>query len=137
MLYQMGATAGVRRRSVKDILEGGVDWKARAIASYREHHGAAMSLVEALLRAVDSLTGQAAAAERIWVNEAERSAGAVVDGVHFRYEHGRLVVLRPCSHCGLGQLPSRPIGAQADLGFALAAWQPLHFDCQPEDPSDS
>lgn len=136
MLHYMSATALPARRRAGDKPELSEGWKARVIASYRERQGGALSLVEALMRAVGAFTGETASAERIWVNEAERSAGAVVDGVHFRYEHGRLVVLRPCAHCGLGLLASPPVGSAADLGYALAAWQPLHHDCQPEDPAD-
>jgi hypothetical protein len=135
MLHNAPATAhNERRRGLADRLALGEGWQARAVATYRQQ--GASSLVEALRRAIRELAGEEAPADRIWVNEAERAAGAVVDGVHFRWEHDRLVLLRPCAHCGLGLLASPPLRTRADLGYALAAWEPRHPDCEPDDPAD-
>lgn len=135
MLHQVQAATDVQRRGVVgDRSIAAEDWQARAIAIYRKHE--ATELSTALLRAIRILTGQEVGAERVWVDREERSAGVVVDGVHFRWEHDRLVLLRPCVHCGIGQVASPALHSQADLGYALAVWQPHHPGCQAEDLPD-
>jgi hypothetical protein len=111
------------------------DWKGRAIAASIARGPAGPA--EELARAVRALTGQALPAEAIWADSAEQVAGAVLDDVHFRWQGGQLVLVRPCVHCGLGLIASPALPTLADLGHALADWQPRHADCEQEDPADS
>ncbi len=59
-----------------------------------------------------------------------------LDGIVFRLRRGELVLLRPCAECGLGHYENPAIGALADLGYALSAWQPACPNCAPEDPAN-
>ncbi|MFO7170542.1 MAG: hypothetical protein DIU80_021140 [Chloroflexota bacterium] len=113
------------------------DWKARAVARYQERQRhEAVELRDALARRLHTLTGLEIAPERIWVDRAERIAGVTVDGVHFRWESGQLTLVRPCELCGIGEIASKPLHTQADIGYALSDWQPRHPACQPEDPAN-
>jgi hypothetical protein len=109
-------------------------WMARAVADYGQF--GADELASRLAEAVHALTGKQPARELIWVSPTQRAAAVSVDGVRFHWEQGRLVLLRPCVQCGLGQLASPPLHSRVDLGYALAAWQPRHPDCEQEDPID-
>ena len=111
------------------------DWKTQAIATYqqrRQHEDSALRI--ALAQRVRALTGRAVDVDTIWVDLDERIALASVDGVRFQLQRSQLAILRPCDVCGSGQFASPPLASQADLGYALSAWQPRHPQCQPEDP---
>jgi hypothetical protein len=110
-------------------------WMARAVAAYMQRYDEA-SLRTTIARQVRLLTDRMPADEQIWVDVASRAASVVVDGMVFRLEQGQLLLMSPCAHCGVGQLASAPLRSEADLGHALAVWQPLHADCRPEDPAE-
>jgi hypothetical protein len=110
-------------------------WMARAVAAYMQRYDEA-NLRATLARQVRLLTDTLPADEQIWVDLASRAASVSVDGMLFRLEHGQLMLMRPCAHCGVGQLASAPLRSVADLGHALAVWEPLHDDCRPEDPAE-
>jgi hypothetical protein len=113
------------------------DWKAQVIATYQQHRQSEGSaLRRALAQQVRALTGHEVNEGAIWVDLDERIALATVDGVRFRWEHAQLVILRACALCGSGQFASPPLTSQADVGYALSAWQPRHPRCQPDDPVD-
>lgn len=114
-----------------------LDWQSQAIAAYeqsRQTSDASLRLM--LAERLRGLLGQEIDRTGIWVDRAAGLAVARVDGVLFRMERSRLMLVRPCAECGLGQLASPELRTQADLGYALSAWQPHHPACQPEDPAD-
>lgn len=125
--------AAVRRGGLVGA-EADAPWKARAVAELAQHDGE--ELVTRLLRAVRAVIGQEVSPAQVWASPAEQAAALSVDGVRFRWEQGRLVLLRPCVHCGLGQLASPALHARADLGYALADWQPRHAGCEQDDPAE-
>jgi hypothetical protein len=110
-------------------------WMARAVAAYMQRYDEA-NLRTTIARQVRLLTDKMPADEQIWVDVASRAASVAVDGMLFRLEQGQLLLMRPCAHCGVGQLASVSLRSEADLGHALAVWQPLHADCRPEDPAE-
>ena len=110
-------------------------WMASAVAAYMQRYDEA-NLRTTIARQVRLLTDRMPADEEIWVDVATRSASVAVDGALFRLEQGQLLLMRPCAHCGVGLLASAPLRSEADLGHALAVWQPLHADCRPEDPAE-
>jgi hypothetical protein len=66
-----------------------------------------------------------------------RFASARVDGEAFRlYRGGDLVLARPCSYCETGRFQSPRIIDDVELGYALAAWHPLHEGCECYDVSE-
>jgi hypothetical protein len=72
----------------------------------------------------------------IWADAADGVAIVVVDGVRFQWDRFQLVLFRPCVECGADQFASAGLRTQADLGYALSAWEPRHPGCRPEDPAD-
>jgi hypothetical protein len=83
-----------------------------------------------------SLTGRTIAPESILVDPEAQMATAVVDGAVFRLRDRQLVLVRPYVECGNQHFESPPLATQADLGYALSAWQPLCPDAQPDDPAN-
>jgi hypothetical protein len=113
------------------------DWQARVISTYHQTHGKVAATMQADLKArIHRLTGRVIAAESIFVDGDACLATVVVDGTRFRLQQQDLIVIRACSWCGIGHFDSPAITNQAELGYALGAWQPLHTDCQSEDPPD-
>ncbi|HSH80608.1 MAG TPA: hypothetical protein VLA19_18925 [Herpetosiphonaceae bacterium] len=88
----------------------------------------------ALTERVQAFTGCTVECNAILVDLDEQFACAVVGGVLFRWGTTGLVMLRPCAFCGSGQFASPSLTSQADVGYAIAVWQPHHPNCQPEDP---
>ena len=76
------------------------------------------------------------APDSIYVDGEAGCATVAAGGSVFRLTGGSLVLLRPCAHCGTGQFASPPVERLADLGYALAEWQPLHDECRQADPAD-
>lgn len=132
-LLSKPAPASDRRRYIGQV-ETGVAWKEQAIADFNRHGAQEVALM--MSGAIHSLTGQPIDPGQVWVSPDQRVASVAVDGVQFRWEHNRLVVVRPCAHCGLGQLSSPALHSSADLGYALTAWQPHHPDCDQEEAVD-
>jgi hypothetical protein len=111
------------------------DWKTQVITTYQRLRQDEDSLLRiALVRRLRALVGVEVNVDDIWVDLDERSALVTVDGVRFRWEQSQLVMLRTCALCGSGQFASPPLTSQADVGYALSAWQPRHPECQPDDP---
>ncbi len=105
-------------------------WQQRAIAAYR--HAAASdtnTLRAELVGRIAALTGQHIAPESVYVSQPGRLAVVNLEGMMFRLQQQKLVVLTPCAHCGVGQFESPAIETVRDLGFALAEWQPLCPHC--------
>jgi hypothetical protein len=109
-------------------------WQDQAIAAYRRT--APVTLDADLSTRVEALTGRTVAAPAVYVDPAARLAQVVVDGVFFRWQAGSLVVLRRCTGCGVELLTSPAILDQADLGYALAVWEPACRHCPPADRAD-
>jgi hypothetical protein len=133
---QSAALRGImprRQRAEREV--PAVDWKAQAIAIYQRRDEYAALLAE-LSRRVQLLTGRDVRAEYMWVDCTERTAGVTVDGVRFRLEQARLVIVRPCQYCGLGDFASPALHSQVDLGYALSAWTPRHPNCLPDETAD-
>jgi len=113
------------------------DWKARSVATYRQAQSQEIATLPAELSVrVHSLTGRTLAPESIFVDPQAQLATAVADGAVFRLREGQLVLVRSYAECGNQQFESPPLVTQADLGYALSAWQPLCPDSQPEDPAN-
>lgn len=105
-------------------------WQQRAVAAY--HKAAAndtSSLQAELVGRIAALTGQHIAPESVYVSQPGRLAVVNLEGMMFRLQQHKLVVLAPCAHCGVGQFESPVIETVRDLGFALAEWQPLCSHC--------
>ncbi len=117
--------------------QGARPWQERAIAAqqYGEREATA-ALQTQLADRIAFLTGHALATDSVYVNATERFAMATVDGAAFRLRHRNLTLLRPCAYCGTGQFASEPIESLADLGHAMAVWEPLHPDCEPTDSNE-
>ena len=105
-------------------------WRAQAIDDYmRSLPGRRETLQADLSARVFGLTGKCIPSEDRYAEEISASAG--VDGATFRlYREGRLVLVRPCTHCGTGRFESPEIGSRTDLGYALSDWRPVHEDCE-------
>ena len=117
-----------------------LDWRTAAIAAHRrsDHDETATMLAELAARVLE-LTGRRVAETSLLSQRSatgERAATVVVDGAAFQLRRGTLVLLVTCAHCGLGQLTSPAIASRADLGYALAAWEPRCQHCEPEDPRE-
>lgn len=107
------------------VLGTPADWQADAVEAYRRaEHDDATALRSGLIRRVAVLTGRIVSPDEIFLDRAGRQATVAVDGVVFRLERGELVVVRQCTSCGMGAIASPPIDSRADLGYALAAWEP-------------
>lgn len=106
-------------------------WQDRALAAYRLSLPDAPELRLKLAAAVYAVAGRAVETDAVLVDPEGRAAFARVDDVLFRWADGRLSILRPCAHCGLGTFVSRPLRSVDDLGFALGDWQPHHDECRP------
>jgi hypothetical protein len=113
-----------------------VDWRAEAIAEHARSRVAGEAARRAELAGrLRDLTGRTIAPESVML-PTERRAIAWVDGVQFRLEGPELTIVRPCVHCGVEELTSPPLRGRADLGYALAAWEPRGAQCQIEDPPE-
>ena len=111
------------------------DWKTQVISTYQRHRQDEDSALRiTLAQRVRALTGHEVNVNAIWIDLDERIALVTVDGVRFRWGQSQLVMLRTCALCGSGQFASPPLTSQADVGYALSAWQPRHPQCQPDDP---
>ena len=110
------------------------DWRAEAIAEHERTREAAQAARRAELAwRVRELTGRAVAVESVML-PTERRAIAWVDGVNFRLDGHELSIVRPCSHCGVAEVISPPIGGRAELGYAIGPWEPRCPQCPVEDP---
>lgn len=106
------------------------NWQARAVDAYRcAEANDSSSPRLALAAAVHNLTGQTIPPETIVEDRKHMLATGTVDGILFRLTRMGLMLLRPCAYCGTGQFESIPLQSEADLGFALAIWRPLHELC--------
>ncbi|MCC6626520.1 MAG: hypothetical protein IT340_03845 [Chloroflexi bacterium] len=113
------------------------DWRSAAIAAYWQDQPDAFSAMVADLRLrLLDLIGRAPDAAAVIVDRFARTAQVAIDGVIFRLQDQDLVLLRGCAACGLRQYVSPPIRSRADLGYALAIWEPRCPDCEPEDPRE-
>lgn len=114
------------------------DWRIAAIAAYREIERDQIAAMRHNLAArVQALTGFLIAPDSIHVDRDTHTATATLDHVRFRLHHGNLILLRPCTLCGLGEFESMPIEELADLGHALAVWEPSCAHCPVGDVDDA
>jgi hypothetical protein len=120
---------------VPDLMAG--DWRAGSVAAYQQAHSQKIaSLGAELALRVHSLTGRSLAPQSIFVDREAEMASAVVDGTVFRLRSGQLVLVRRYAECGDQQFESAPLVRQADLGYALSAWQPQCAERQAEDEAN-
>jgi len=112
-------------------------WHSVAIDAFihGEHDDVAALRVDLAAR-VAALTGQPIAPETITIARASKQARIAVDGVRFQLQNGELSILRTCVECGLTTHASPPISSRADLGYALAGWQPRGNCCTPDEDED-
>jgi hypothetical protein len=59
-----------------------------------------------------------------------------MEDVVFQLRHAELFLVRPCVHCGAGHFRSATIDCVADLGHALAVWEPRCPGCIPDDEEE-
>jgi hypothetical protein len=114
-----------------------VHWQQQAISAYRHaapHDHAALQ--HDLAARIASLTARQIPPATIYADPSTQRAIVALDGVVFRLERHDLAILRPCVTCGTVQIASPPIATQAELGHALAAWQPCCAHCTPADAAD-
>ena len=113
------------------------DWRVRAVAAWEASREATADHLRAELTSrLFALTSRDVPADAIYVNPTDQAAVTRLDGILFRLADGDLSIVRPCDHCGTGELTSRPLYTRSDLGYALSDWQPRHADCQLEDAPD-
>jgi hypothetical protein len=124
-------TSALRRH-----LAGGI-WQTEAIEHCRRTMiGEAAALRQELVDRVAALTGCLVAPSSVIVDRDTRVAFLTLDGVRFRLQRREVVLLRPCAYCGTGEFASEALTTRSDLGHALSIWQPLHHDCNIEDPPE-
>lgn len=112
-------------------------WQVDAVAEYAlETETHETPLRTEFAARIYGLTGCSISSSAITVNSEARRATAILDGVVFHLSGHNLIIMRPCSHCGVGRFESPPLGSRADLGFALIGWRPYHADCEPTDSTD-
>jgi hypothetical protein len=104
-------------------------WRAQAVEEYELRTELAARLL--------ALTGRAHLPDDLYVDTDGRLAVGSADNASFRlYRHGGLVLVRPCAYCGTGRFESPKISGLPALGHALAAWMPLHEDCEHYPPEE-
>ena len=114
------------------------DWRTAAIAAYRAtEQDMIVTMRAALASRVLALTGYRVQPTSIVVESDSRVATVALDGVVFRLRLGNLVLVRPCAECGYGELESTPLVELADLGRALADWEPRCAHCPEGDADDA
>jgi hypothetical protein len=109
-------------------------WQIEAIEEYEESlQPLAVTMRRGLASRVLALTGHRVSPDSIYANPSSRVAVTTVDGVVFKLIKENLVVLRPCVQCGCFQYESMPVTNIAELGYALAEWEPRCPSCPRED----
>ncbi|PLS78617.1 MAG: hypothetical protein CYG59_17700 [Chloroflexi bacterium] len=112
-------------------------WRERAISAYRQSLPDVAARLRAELAArLAALTAQNITAESIYANSEEQLAVVAVDGMVFRLRRHELMIVRPCSVCGVGQFESPAIATLPELGHALTDWEPRCAHCTEADPSN-
>jgi len=112
-------------------------WQERAVNAYRASQaGRRGALQTELAHRIQALTNYRPAPESIYADEEKGLAVYKLDQTLFRLGVEGLSIVRSCAHCGTGEFVSLPIMDIADLGHAIAVWQPHHEDCEPEDDTD-
>ena len=135
----MGNVAGHKRkenemqigtdRSLASIAEVRA-WQALAVDEYeRSLPGRHDALKAKLAARVLALTGSWIHLKDVYADEYIAVAG-VVGATFSLHRGGDLFLVRACAYCGTGHFESPRISDQADLGYALSAWQPMHEDCE-------
>ncbi len=109
-------------------------WQAVVVAAYRHAERTTIDRLGCELASrIRELTGQSIEANSISVDAGTRTATGMVDDVVFQVRHGQVVVVRPCVQCGVGRFASPVIDCAADLGYALAGWEPRCAGCPLDD----
>ncbi len=112
------------------------DWRTAAIAAYRAtEQDMIVTMRAALASRVLAFTGYRVQPTSIVIESDSHVATVALDGVVFRLRQGNLVLVRPCDACGYGECESPPLVELADLGHALADWEPHCAHC-PEGNAD-
>jgi hypothetical protein len=134
MSTRMGDTALVEGSAVTRTPR----WRAQAVEEYERSLPARRAgLRTEFATRLLALTGRALQPDDLYVDTDGRLAVASTDNASFRlYRHGGLVLVRPCAYCGTGRFESPKISDLPALGYALAAWRPLHEDCEHYPPED-
>lgn len=122
----------MQRRTSTLVAQG--SWRRRAADAYfKTARKQATELRDELAARVQRLTGRTIEVQSVYTDPGQRLAVARVDGVLFHYRRGVLQVVRGCVHCDTGEFSSPTVETIADLGYALAAWQPRCLHCEPAD----
>ncbi len=115
-----------------------LSWQEAAVRAYSQSEQTEIDrLCQELASRILELSGQSIEASAVYVDAATRIAIAGIGGVVFQLRRGALFLVRPCVHCGTGRFESAPIGCGADLGHALAVWQPRCPGCDTDDEDRS
>ncbi len=116
---------------------GATSWRAQAINAYQQSiPDAAARLRAELATRLAALAAENIALESIYANVDEQLAVVAVDGIVFRLRRHELMIVRPCSVCGVGQFESPAIATLAEVGHALTGWEPRCAHCAEADPAN-
>ncbi len=114
------------------------NWRMAAIAAYHAtERDEVVTLRATLASRVLAFTGYLVPPTSIVVDHETRAATVALDGVVFRLRRGDLMLVRPCASCATGELESTPLLTLADLGQALASWEPRCAHCPEGDADDA
>lgn len=112
-------------------------WQDQAISAYTGTLARKTTAMQARLDdRIEALMNYRPAPESIYVDPETGVSTVCVDGTVFHLEGNSLSLVRPCAYCGTGEFKSAPIADLADLGHALAIWQPMHEECASQELSD-
>jgi hypothetical protein len=131
--YSKGLASAIAKHYGVEATAESSDWRADVIDTYQQTREQERPLAMALAARIYALAGRVVDPEAVFIDRVAGRAVVVVDGVTHR---GQVHILRQCAECGTGHLESPPIATRADLGFALAEWEPRHPGCEPEDPAN-
>jgi hypothetical protein len=114
-----------------------LSWQEAAVAAYRQAEYADIDRWRRELTSrILEFTGQSVEAGAIYVDAGTRTATVALGNVVFQLRHAELFLVRPCVHCGAGRFTSATIDCAADLGHALAVWEPRCAGCALDDEEE-
>jgi hypothetical protein len=114
------------------------NWKMAARAAYYlAEHETLTGLRGMLASRLLALTGYLISPSSIVVDRESQQATGTLDGMRFQLKRHQLRLVRHCVSCGLREHTSPPLETLADLGHALAVWEPRCDHCIEGDVEDA
>lgn len=115
--------------------EAAPSWQDQGISTYRITESVIIGALQSeLARRIEAVMNYRPSPESIYANPVTLEATLALDGSLFRLVGDSLILIRSCAYCGTGEFRSIPLKDLADIGYALAIWEPRHRDCQESDP---